>query len=200
MRTSRIVAAAVIALTFSANRAAAQPGGIGGASASPAAGSTFPWEAGLQVSTWGTVNLFNGNLLVRIPIVSWTANVFDPDFSLYHNSAAAESSLPVPGTAGFSLGPGWRIGYGGQLWFEDADTTWVIEDDGLMIEYTKVAGVWVPPTGVYASLTYDAAADEWTLTRKNQWRRIYRTDRRPTRGRTPRPADRQRGRPDRRRG
>jgi RHS repeat-associated protein len=68
-------------------------------SISPEAGDTYPWEAGLQVSTYTRVNLFNGNALTTIPIVSWPAFGPDMDFRLYHNSSAVGSGerAPAPG-------------------------------------------------------------------------------------------------------
>lgn len=61
-----------------------QAPGEGESNVSPESGYPFPWEAGVRVSTYSTVNLFNGNLVTDIPIVDWPGFGPDMDFRLYH--------------------------------------------------------------------------------------------------------------------
>jgi RHS repeat-associated protein len=158
------------------------PGGppIGtGTGVSPQAGAPFPWEAGLQVSTYSSVNLFNGNLLTRITLTSWTGIGPDIDLALYHSSGAVEPTIYVPPGAGYNLGPGWSLSYSGQIIDQSSQNkAYVVEDDGLVKLYTRAnsSSPWVPPDGVHDELTYDSGSQTWTLTRKNQWQRKFNSD------------------------
>lgn len=140
-------------------------------------GPARAWGAQMNVATYSSVNLFNGNLLTRIPIDSWPSFGPDMDFALYHNSARVGCADDSNST-GFSLGAGWSIAYGGYLLFPTATTIQVVEDDGNVNTFTKSAANWVAPTGIYDKLQQVTAPPPlsgtyWVLTRKNQWRRIY---------------------------
>jgi RHS repeat-associated protein len=157
-------------------------------SISPEAGDTYPWEAGLQVSTYTRVNLFNGNALTTIPIVSWPAFGPDMDFRLYHNSSAVGSGERAPAPGGFFLGEGWTFSYGGQLVFDGVGQVTLIEDDGLLNVYEEDDPDWVPQTGIHDTLEeissfpdpinvwdleWELHEPAWLLTRKNQWQRVF---------------------------
>jgi YD repeat-containing protein len=190
-RASRLLTIATVVTLLSCPLALGQ-GTPQESSISPEAGDTYPWEAGLQVSTYTRVNLFNGNALTTIPIVSWPAFGPDMDFRLYHNSSAVGSGERAPAPGGFFLGEGWTFSYGGQLVFDGVGQVTLIEDDGLLNVYEEDDPDWVPQTGIHDTLeeitgfpnpiNYDDQEHHplpdpaWKLTRKNQWRRIFDGD------------------------
>src|SRR5262249_30050569 len=87
-------------------------------------------------------------------------------------------SVPAVPGGGFTLGEGWSFSYTGQIIDQSSQNkAYVVDDDGLMKLYTRTNAnsPWIPPTGVHDQLTYDAnnTTTPWTVTRKNQWRRLY---------------------------
>lgn len=158
--------------------AAAQVSGGGNpVGISPQGGSPYPWEEGLRVSTYSVANLFNGNLLTAIPLLDPIQSV-GPDlhFSIFHNSAPGASGIAVPSGAGFSIGEGWSVSYGGCIIDQTSNNpprVYVLEDDGLLKHYAwnSSTNAATPPTGVYDKL--EKVGSQWILTRKNQWQRVF---------------------------
>ena len=63
-------------------------GGGGGTVLAPVVpGGPRHWEEGIDVASYSTVNVLNGNVLTTFPIVSWNGLGPDVQFNLYHNSA-----------------------------------------------------------------------------------------------------------------
>jgi hypothetical protein len=142
---------------------------------SPDAGAARPWETGLQVARHSSVNLYNGNMLTVIPIFRCDPVGPALEFNLYHNSSTADASEQYDASWGFDLGGGWRVSYGSCIVTATGKAT-LIEDDGNEWEYTLVSGKYVPPPGKFDLLEWDDTAEEWTLTRVDQTRRIFDSD------------------------
>ena len=89
------------------------PGGTDIPDAQP--GAPRPWEMGLRVSPYSTVNLLNRNVLTVLPIVSWTGIGPAMEMHLYHNSATVDASFDTTRGMGFDLGPGWTTSFSAHL-------------------------------------------------------------------------------------
>ena len=167
------VGAASVSLTMFRMFAYAQEGGSEEFTVSPAAGMPRAWEAGLNVSPYSVINLYNGNLITILPLIA-----FDPvgppvEFVLYHNSAAAaDGDVEAPPT-GFSLGTGWTTTYGSGVTDNLDGTVTLTEDDGNQYVYTLNAGTYDPPAGKHDRLVWDADNAEWIVTRTSQTQRIF---------------------------
>ncbi len=131
------------------------PGGAGQL-APMFAGSAMPWERSLDVATYSSVNMLNGNLLTTIPITGWNGLGPDMNFAFYHNSADGV----------------WRFSYSRTLVETVAGSERTLTtDDGRQIAFTKVAGQWIPPAGFHLQL--QQAGSEWRITTKDQWQWVF---------------------------
>ena len=110
-------------------------------------GHPRPWQAGVQAHPNSLVNMASMNVLTSVPLFAWSGKGPAISVSIYHNSYAAVSGVSSPAGAGFTLGTGWRISYGGQVVSVDANNTRVIEDDGTVNAYTKSGSDWIAPAG-----------------------------------------------------
>ncbi|RMF83627.1 MAG: hypothetical protein D6744_04310, partial [Planctomycetota bacterium] len=150
-----------------------------GAFTQPAPGAPRAWQGGYAISPYSTYNLYNGNVLTEIPIVSYDPVGPPVSLTLYHNSADANVNRSGAAGQGFDLGRGWSTSYSGRIEHDpNAMTCVVIEDDGTRNTYTKTGGVWTPPTSVYDALTRfeslpDSGVYYWRLTRTSQTQRIF---------------------------
>ncbi len=136
------------------------------------------WSAGVQAHPNSLVNCSNLNVLTSVPLYAWSGKGPALSISIHHNSHPAVSSVSAPAGAGFTLGTGWRISYGGQVVQVSSSDTRVISDDGTSDYFSKPGSDWVAPAGVFDTLTYHAT-NGWKLTRKDQSYRRYH----PTSGR-----------------
>ncbi|GMU38382.1 MAG: hypothetical protein AMXMBFR22_25730 [Phycisphaerae bacterium] len=141
----------------------------------PAPGAARPWEASIDVATYSSVNVRNGNLLTVVPVVGWSGVGPDVSFAFVHNSAHVDSGVDLDHTTGFNLGEGWQSTYSARLIFNSSTSTTVVHNDGRMDTYTKVSGVWIPPAGVPDKLEQHTITPKWTLTFKNQSRLNFNT-------------------------
>lgn len=139
---------------------------------SPAAGLPRPWECGLEATPYNVVNLYNGNLLTEIGLIELGTMGPLVRITLFHNSAAAEGE-PIESPAGFSLGAGWSLRYGGAVIDNGDDTVTILEDDGNQYTFELVGTTYVPPTGVHDWLVWDDVEELWMLTRPDQVRRVF---------------------------
>ncbi|MFO0836945.1 MAG: hypothetical protein U1D55_00340 [Phycisphaerae bacterium] len=142
----------------------------------PRSGLPRRWEAGMAVSPFSTVNLYNGNLTTVIPITGFAPVGPPVHFELYHNSTAAMSGESVQASLGFTFGPGWSCTYAGRLTFTDSQSNptaiTLIEDDGNQYSFTTlVNGEWKGEAGVHERIVQSGS--EWVMTRPNGWQRIY---------------------------
>ncbi|MEE9297175.1 MAG: hypothetical protein V3W34_19725 [Phycisphaerae bacterium] len=122
-------------------------------------GAPESWEGGVQISTYSTVNLVNGNVYTEIPVISWSGRGPDIDFRLYHNST----------------GGVWRFSYSRRLISSIFDIKSYIRDDGRKITFTLDGnGIWQPQAGYYLKLEKpNPAVDEWVITTKDQWQMVF---------------------------
>ncbi|GIK16750.1 MAG: hypothetical protein BroJett003_17140 [Planctomycetota bacterium] len=141
----------------------------------PAPGAARPWEASIDVATYSSVNVRNGNLLTVVPVVGWSGVGPDVSFAFVHNSAHVDSGVDLDHTTGFNLGEGWQSTYSARLIFNRSTSTTVVHNDGRMDTYTKVSGVWNPPAGVHDVLEQHTVTPKWTLTFKDQSRLNFNT-------------------------
>jgi len=157
-------------------------GQVGGGSipvvrTSPEAGLPRPWEAGIQVSPFSVVNLFNGNLATVVPLVGYDPVGPAVQFTLYHNSASAAGGGEMTSPTGFSFGPGWSCSYGGAVVGIPDDPNnpmvTVIEDDGNEYVFRFVGGVYDPEAGNHDLLKWDGTNSQWELIRPDQSKRIF---------------------------
>ena len=144
---------------------------------SPEAGLPRPWEAGIQVSPFSVLNLFNGNLATVVPLVGYDPVGPPVQFTLYHNSASAAGGAEMASPTGFSFGPGWSCSYGGAVVGIPDDPNnpkvTVIEDDGNEYLFSFVGGVYEPEAGNHDLLKWDATNSQWELIRPDQSKRIF---------------------------
>ncbi len=141
----------------------------------PAPGAARPWEASIDVATYSSVNVRNGNLLTVVPVVGWSGVGPDVSFAFVHNSAHVDSGVDLDHTTGFNLGEGWQSTYSARLIFNSSTSTTVVHNDGRMDTYTKVSGTWVPPAGVHDVLEQHTVTPKWTLTFKDQSKLNFNT-------------------------
>ncbi|MBI5866299.1 MAG: hypothetical protein HZB38_17650 [Planctomycetes bacterium] len=153
---------------------AAQIGGGGGTQLrSPDAGLPNPWEAGLAVNPFTTVNLYNGNACSVFHLVSFNPVGPGISFSLIHNSAAAASGSGSIAPWGFSLGAGWRLSYSSSVVRDDANNkATLIEDDGNEYVFALSGGSYTPPAGRFDRMTL-VTETTYTITATNQSVRTY---------------------------
>ena len=59
--------------------------------------------------------MVNLNVLTSIPLFHWSGKGPAINASIHHNSLAAVSGVFPAAGAGFTLGTGWRISYGGRV-------------------------------------------------------------------------------------
>ncbi|MBU0639258.1 MAG: RHS repeat protein, partial [Planctomycetes bacterium] len=182
-----LVTLAICALLGPASFAQIGGGGTPVIPVSPEAGFPRPWEAGLQVSPYSVVNLFNGNLITAINITQCDPVGPPLEFTLYHNSAAAAEGGGVASPTGFTLGPGWTCTYAGCIVGEPGvdEVVSVIEDDGNEYFFTQDAtepDLYHPPAGKHDILEWveldpgPPAEYGWVLTRPSQWVRRFDYD------------------------
>jgi YD repeat-containing protein len=150
-------------------------GGVPAVTRSPQAGLPRPWEAGVSVSPWSVVNLYNGNILTELTLAEFGAAGPAVRFTLFHNGASGAGS-PMASPNGYTLGPGWSTSYGGAIIDNHDGTVTLLEDDGNQYDFTLTSGQYVPESGVHDHLAYDETADQWVLTRTDQWQRIFDAD------------------------
>ena len=163
-------------MTSQPTPALAQVGGGGGVQLrSPDAGLPNPWEAGMAVNPFTTVNLYNGNACTIIPFVS-----IDPvgpplSFALTHNaSAAASGSSGGAAPWGFDLGAGWRPAYSANVLRDDANNkATLIEDDGNEYAFALSGGNYTAPAGRFDTMVYDAGLDKYIVTAPDQSVRVF---------------------------
>ncbi len=129
-------------------------------------GAPRPWEAGISVSPYSTMNAVNRNVLTVIPIVSWSGVGPDVSFSLYHNSANFDSELDLTRGMGFRIRPDWTTSYSTQIVDMETLGKLVIADDGTQDLYTPNGEGWDAPPGVHDVLTFDGI--NYTLKHKDQ--------------------------------
>ncbi|MCG3132707.1 MAG: hypothetical protein FLDDKLPJ_03573 [Phycisphaerae bacterium] len=175
MRERSVAFAAIILAALSAVSAPARGQGTCNL---PAPGAARSWEASIDVATYSSVNVRNGNLLTVVPVVGWSGVGPDVSFAFVHNSAHVDSGVDLDHTTGFNLGEGWQSSYSARLVFVSGSVTKVVHDDGTVDEYTLVTGDWVPPTGVYNTLEEDSGV--WTLTFKDQSKYLFNSSGRLT--------------------
>ena len=143
---------------------------------SPQAGIPRPWEAGVSVSPWSVVNLYNGNVLTELTLTQFGPAGPAVRFTLFHNGAAANSGSSTPAPGGFSLGAGWTTSHGGAILDNEDDTVTLLEDDGNQYLFTLEGGSYQPEVGVHDRLVWESGASQWVLTRPDQWQRIFDDD------------------------
>jgi len=139
--------------------------------AEPLPGTSRPWEAGMGVGTGTSVNLRSGNLLTVIPILGWSGRGPALSVGLVHNSGGVGQSASFG--AGFDLGAGWTLSYGGYV-IDSGSEAVVIDDDGTRTTYTLVGEEYFGPPGVYATLEKIDGVG-WHVVYKDQTRREYDT-------------------------
>lgn len=136
-------------------------------------------EAGMQISTYSSVNLRNGNTVTQIPIVGWSGVGPNMDLRLFHNSSAACPHTTTPPceafddtttALGFNLGPGWSMSYSDHLIFNqipNPTSITLVRSDGR--RYTRSWWphlTWQTPEG--SKLTQDSEDDTvWRLTHRD---------------------------------
>ena len=153
-----------------------------GAFTQAAPGAPRAWQGGYGISPYSTYNLYNGNVLTQVPIVSYDPVGPPVSFALFHNLSDANGNRSGATGQGFDLGRGWSTSYSGRIEHDpNASTCVVIEDDGTRNTYTKSGGVWTPPTSVYDTLArFESEPDSeiyyWRLTRTSQSQRIFNED------------------------
>jgi YD repeat-containing protein len=130
------------------------------------------YQAAVGIFEGASFNASNANVVLAMPLVYWSCKGSSLHMALYHNARCAVDGLSADAGAGFTLGTGWRITFGGQVVSISGTLTRVIEDDRSVNGFTLVGGVWTPPAGVYDMLTYNAQTG-WTLTRKDQSYRVF---------------------------
>jgi len=116
----------------------------------------FPrsWERGIEVGTYTTVNVVNGNLATSIPIASWTGVGPELEFGLVHNSADGI----------------WRHSYSRTLEeIESGAGMRLTMDDGREVSFTNVGGVWEAERGYFLELSYGGVPEGWRIKTKDQW-------------------------------
>ena len=130
-------------------------------------GPARPWHAEVQVSTYSSVNTFNGNMFTAIPIVSWSGVGPDMNMMLYHNSANWNQTAADTKNVGFFLGPGWSTSYSDRLLLT-YPYVWV-HADGTRDEFTWSGNKLVGPPGTYEELERDSGDPNiWRVRHKNQ--------------------------------
>ncbi|MBI4717243.1 MAG: RHS repeat protein, partial [Planctomycetes bacterium] len=88
--------------------------------------------------------------------------------TLYHNSAAVSSLLPLHAGMGFDLGKGWRTSYSAQIIGLPGGDRLVVHDDGTWDRHRYYNGsLWIPPAGVFQVLQKTNPIT-WRLTYKDQ--------------------------------
>jgi YD repeat-containing protein len=113
------------------------------------------WERGVQVAPYTTANLQNGNVLVQIPIVSWSGLGPAVDVSFFYNTADGV----------------WRWSYSDTLIEEPltGDMIWT-RPDGRQIRFFLIPGnIWEAESGYYMDLEETIPSSTvWTITFKDQ--------------------------------
>ncbi|MCH8147932.1 MAG: RHS repeat protein [Planctomycetes bacterium] len=131
-------------------------------------GAPRPWEVGLTVSPYSTVNVLNRNVLTVMPIVGWTGVGPDMQMNLYHNSATVDATFDTTRGMGFDLGPGWTTSFSAHLFEVGTDDRIVVGNDGTRDLFTWDGSGWVAPSGVHRALSFDATTSKYTLKYNDQ--------------------------------
>ncbi len=139
------------------------------------AGPARTWHSSIPAGPFSTVTSWSGSLSTTVPIVGFVGRGPSLDIMLFHDSANVYRTNNTG--FGVDMGPGWSVSFSGHI--EEGIPglfATVVEDDGSRNVFSNGSGEYVAPPGVYDSLAYDYMSDEWTLTRKDQTKRIFDGD------------------------
>lgn len=146
------------------------PGGIGGGGGNGgpqvgngSAGGAYAFGGGSQGS-W--VNTNTGNRCYYETLVSWPVRGgMGIEFSIYHNSQTNYNG---------ELGWKWSTNYYVRISYTAGSSAIVRWGDGTLVPYEEQNGQFVPPVGVYESLTHNTNGT-WSILTKDQTRLDFNT-------------------------
>lgn len=106
-------------------------------------------------------NWIGHDAVAQLDTGSLSASTTDLDIASWGPSAALARNYDSSRTAASAFGTGWRFSFERSLTIGAAETVY-IDEVGDQHRFTKIDGVWLAPTGCFATLAQNG--DGWTLT------------------------------------
>lgn len=133
------------------------------------AGTPHPWQSGVNITPYSSVNMATGNVLTEVPIVGWQSLGRPISFSFYHNTMGEDAGV-------MQMPTGWSHSYSRRIVYDDVADTWTLfTDQGERIVFTAgfvpqpwVVSGWVAPPGYHMWIAEGQTSGEIELLYKNQ--------------------------------